>query len=196
MKKILALLLIIILGIFVVQKGNLLNRPAPIVNLPTPTSTPTPTPGLKSEVHSPDGTMKIIMQIKKSTGSTTYSFFVAEISGKNQKFIFTRTLTPESTMSIPQNSFSPDNKYVYLEEDQGILQNALVFKTSGETFTKDEQYRDTAAILSQSKPGYSLKNATGWASPTLLQTYLQKEDAKSSSYWFVPETKAFIGPVI
>ena len=200
MKKIAGLFLItliIILGILIAQKSKLLNPSQAIPVKPTPTPTPTLAPALKNEVHSPDGTMKIIMQTqKKIDGLTAYSFSVAEISGKNQKLIFAKTVDQNITISIPQNSFSPDNKYIFLEEYMGTSKTALIFKASGEAFAKEEQYLNITSLLTQSKPEYFFKKATGWASPTLVQIFISK-DASShpSSYWFVPETKAFIGPV-
>lgn len=186
--------IIFLIGVFAVLKNSPPNNPPKITLIPTPT----PVQALESDVHSPDGTMKVIMRKENKSGSlTSYSFFTAEISGQNEKLIFTKTLSKENAMTIPPNSFSPDNKYVFLEESGETFVNALVFKVSGEQFSENEQYRNINLLLGENKPEYFLKNVTGWASPTLVQIYIGKDiSSRPSSFWFAPETKAFMGPVI
>ena len=198
MKKILALLLIISIGIFVIKTINILTlkQPKAVTISPIVLSIPTqtPLPNQNNEVHSPDGTMKIIMKAENKTdGEIFYSFSISDISGKNEKLLFAKTDLPKTTMLIPQNSFSPDNKYVFLQENKTNSLNALVFKASTEPFEKNEQYRDVGSLLTQNKPGYSLTAVTGWASPILLEVITRKEDSKKrESYWFVPKTQAFL----
>lgn len=146
----------------------------------------------KSEIHSSDGTMNLIMQTEtKKDQPKNYSFFVADISGKNKRLLFTKTVSL-GEISAPLNSWSPDNKYLYLEEKKPGPVDVLVFKASGESFLNGEQYLDVGQLLAKSKAEYHLNHVTGWVSPTLVQVNTIKDDlTKGPSYWFDVESHAF-----
>ncbi|OGD62162.1 hypothetical protein A2160_01250 [Candidatus Beckwithbacteria bacterium RBG_13_42_9] len=143
----------------------------------------------RSEIRSGDGTVTLISKVEsKPDQSQDYSFFVANLSGNDQteRLIFTRTLAAGGNISLPGNSWSPDNKYLFLKEkDQTGSINFLVLKASGEAFADGEQYLDVISQFSQKMPGYLLQDATGWASPTLLNITTMTENGtkKGPSYW-------------
>lgn len=153
----------------------------------------TPTLAQQSEIHSSDGTMNLIMQTEtKKDQPKNYSFFVADISGENKRLLFTKTTGLQEKMSLPLNSFSPDNKYLYLEEKKPGFVDVLVFKVSGETFANGEQYLDVGQLLAKSKAGYHINHVTGWVSPIFIQINTIKDDlTKGPSYWFDVESHAF-----
>lgn len=170
-------------------------------DLPANQIYPSPTPPaeiVENKVHSADGTIRLIMQRQKETdGSKRYSFFISDATGEKKQLIFSQTIDAESDMLLPQNSFSPDNKHFFLQENKPSPINILVFKVSGQSFANDQQYLDVASLFSKTgkgKDGYSLKTATGWVSPIFIQLYTVGPDsAKGPSYWFSVETKAFLG---
>lgn len=148
-----------------------------------------PTPAVQNtEVHSSDGEMNLIMQTQKqSDDSTTYSFFTSDVSGKNKKILFEKTVNVGVSLTIPKNSWSPDNKYVFLRENKPDPFNIFVFKTSGENFADGQQYLDVSSLFDQHKVKYLLSDVTGWDSPTLLHVV-----TSGPSYWFDVTTKAFL----
>lgn len=147
----------------------------------------------ESEVSSSDGKMKLIMRVEEGKDKVkTYSFFTVDISGKNRKTLFTKTVSLGGEMSIPRNSWSPDNKYLFLIENEEGSTNVLVFKASGEIFQNSQQYLDLRALF-KSKAGYSINNATGWASPTLIYvTTLSDDSTKGPTFWFDLSSHSFI----
>lgn len=148
-----------------------------------------PTPTVKNtEVHSADGEMNLIMQTQKqSDDSTTYSFFTSDITGNNKKVIFEKTVGAGVSMEMLQNSWSPDNKYVFLRENKPDSFNIFVFKASGENFADGQQYLDVISLFIQHKVRYLLSDVTGWDSPTLLHVV-----TSGPSYWFDITTGAFL----
>lgn len=141
-----------------------------------------------SEVHSSDGEMNLIMQAQKQNdGSTTYSFFTSDIADNNKKLIFEKTAVDGISMEIPHNSWSPDNKYVFLKESKSGSFDFFVFNASGENFASGEKYIDVMPIFAESKIKYDIKDITGWDSPTLLHVI-----TSGPSYWFDVTTKAFL----
>lgn len=148
-----------------------------------------PTPAIKNtEVHSADGEMNLIMQTQKQEdGSAIYSFFTSDIFGKNKKILFEKTVNAGVSMEIPKNSWSPDNKYVFLREDEPSSFSIFVFKASGENFADGQQYLDVSSLFTQHKVKYLLSDVTGWDSPTLLHVV-----TSGPSYWFDITTRAFL----
>lgn len=186
------LLFIVLVGIIFFVTGYQKMTNISQNNFLNPTKTPTPIQ--KSEVHSSNGTMKLIMQKQTNKdASDNYSFFIADISGKNERLLFTKNLAPEGEMILPPNSFSPDNKYLYLEENGPASLGVLVFKTTGLPFSEGEQYLDMAELLTKSKTGYSISHVTGWASPILIEINTMKDfSTKGPSFWFVVDSRAFL----
>ncbi len=163
---------------------------------------PTPTPAMQeTNVHSGDGTMKLMMKTeKKPDGTSTYSFTATDISGNNPKSLLTKTVPPGGTMIIPQNTWSPDNKLVFLQENDPATSAAtlaplsiFILKASGELFADNQQYLDVTSLWTQRTINYTFKSATGWASPTLLIITTNKNDGtRGPSYWFDVPSKAFL----
>ena len=144
------------------------------------------------EASSLEGTMKLILKkmVDKNNQTQTYSF----ISSDSSSPIFTKTVGLSQSMAIPANSWSPDNKYVFVEEknEQGE-KNYLVLKASGEPFTDGQQYYDVKSLFMAKKTQYTLDKITGWASSNLLIiTTLTEQSTKGPSYWFEVPSKAFL----
>lgn len=127
-------------------------------------------------------------------GTTNYSFFVSDISGASPRLLFEKTLGPHSSMSIPLNSWDPTDTYVFLEErDQGYV-TYYVFKANGDSFDSNQRSIDVGNVWNQKKMPYAIREATGWASGSLLIIYTTKDDGSSGPhYWFeIPSTAILI----
>lgn len=165
----------------------------PVVNN-TAEAVPTKVPEEKVDVSSQissDGTKKLIMKTAhNNTGTLTYAFSTADGSGDNEKEIYTTTLSGEETMNIPFNTWSPDNKYLFIQKgDRGFM----VFKDSGEAFPDGQLFLDLTDLFAQRKTGHNLSEATGWGSETLIIINTAGEaEAKGPSYWFEVPSKAII----
>lgn len=172
-----------------ISKNILVKNSKPILILPKPTPTTQNT-----DVHSPDGTMKVILRAKEENSMMTYSFFVDDILGKNEKFIFTKNVNPNIKMAVPLNSWSPDNKYLFLIENKNGTINALIFKASTESFANNQQYLDIESLFAQHKNKHYVTDVTGWASPTLLYvtTASLEDNKKGPTFWFDMDSKTFI----
>jgi len=139
---------------------------------------------------SPDGTKKLVMRVTPaSSDANTYTFTTMDSTGENKKEIYTATLSGDK-FTIPFNTWSPDNKYLFVQKDSG---EALVFARSGEAITPVEQFIDVKDIFSKKDRQDRYSRVTGWASPTLLIINTVGGDgAKGSSYWFEVPSKAII----
>ncbi len=151
---------------------------------------PTPTPTAfvitsRTQVSSPDGTKSIIMQKDIKPGSPTlYSFYVKR-EEQDGVLIFSKSRNA-GNMSVPSNSWSPDNKHLFIIENDGVLDNYLIFKSTGEAFIDGEAYIDFRSHYSQKMKEYSLKDVTGWDAPDLLHVR-----TSGPPYWFELGSNAF-----
>lgn len=146
----------------------------------------------ESSVFSSDGKVKLVMRVEEKKQIKTYSFLTANTLDKTQKLFFTKIASPGAEMLLPHNSWSPDNKYLFLIENEAGSVNVLVFKASGEVFQKGQQYLDLRTLF-KSKAGYSISDATGWASPTLIYvTTISEKSTKGPTFWFDLSSHTFI----
>ncbi len=137
------------------------------------------------ETRSPDGSMKLTMQKTKNTDSSTiYSFIVAGPQTPSVE-IYTKTLTA-GAMSVPLNAWAPDNKHFFIAEDDGVLENYLVFKATGQAFEEGAPYIDFRAHYNKKMTEFSLRDVTGWDAPDLLHVR-----TSGPAYWFELGSNAF-----
>jgi hypothetical protein len=156
--------------------------------LPVPSATPTPEPVKDIQVNSPDGKMKIVMRkTVAQAGNVSYSFFVSDVAGGNEKLIFTKALTLKNTMSISQNAWSPDDNYLFLRENDTAAFSVFVFKADGQNFSDGSAYIDLTDMYAKKGISYSLKDVTGWDSDTLLHVL-----TSGPSFWFEVPSSSFI----
>jgi len=161
--------------------------------LPVPTLVPTKDKTDITEVQSADGTMKLIIKVTSKAGGQTYTFSVSDIAGLNKKTIFMKTLSKNQSLQAPANSWSIDNKYLFLkEQDDGSL-SFFVFKANGEPFANGEDYIDVVPLFSNKESSYRIADITGWDSATLLHIFtISANGAKGPSFWFDVESKTFM----
>lgn len=197
--------IIAVITLFVVgyQKRILLSRRLSTVStqlMATPTPVE-PTTIVIGTATSMDGKATVVLQrtADRESGMQTYAF----IANNSSSPLFTKTLPPRTSMSLPANSWSPDNKYLFIgEENEQGEKNYFVLKASGEPFTNDQQYLDVGTLFAAKKLKYTLDEATGWASPTLLILTTKKAEGPESdrgndgtpgpSFWFEVPSKAIM----
>lgn len=146
------------------------------------------------EVHSSDGTMKLVMRAEPGKDDvTTYTFTASDISGGNPKQLLTKTYSGGTTMGIPYTSWSPDNKLVFVQINNGSAATYLVLKADGTPFAGGDQLLNVNDFWTASKNQYTIRTVTGWASGDLLIVYTTKDDGTNGpAFWFVTESHNFL----
>lgn len=143
---------------------------------------------------SPDGEKFVIMTAtENSDGITAYQISTENADGTNKIQVYTQNLDSTRNMSVPYNTWSPDDKYFFVQENFGKDKRILVFQATGEPFSQEEPYLDAASIFKAKETGNIFDEATGWASETLIIINTVKKDgSKGYSYWFEVPSKAVI----
>lgn len=187
-------LLVIALGwVVVFQTHVLTSQKARATSEDNPFPSPTPIEE-NVAVLSSDGSEKLLIRKRNATEETVeYVLSVSSSTGADERELITKTLTSDWRLEIPPNAWSPDDSYVFVRLDGPTSDTYLVLKPSGELFVGGERYVDVGALWSQKKLGFTLREATGWASPTLLILYTTTANgAKGPAYWFEAPSKALI----
>ena len=176
---------------------NVLNPPTVIDHVPTPTATATPEPKKQATVNSQissDGKKMVrVKGIQNGDGSTDYTISVTDSEGNNEKVLFREAVAAGETITIPFNTWSPNDKYFFIQQQTKKGTRILVFQASGEAFSDNQFYLDATAIFASRKTGFTFDEATGWASNSLIIiNTVTANDTKGPSYWFEVPSKAVI----
>ena len=180
LKVFLLAIVIVLFGLIlflVMPQGNTVKKSnySSVQPVPSPTTA-------NNEVHSSDGKMNLVMKkAKESNGLNSYTFFISD------KSIFTKRIANTGEMLIPQNSWSPDNKYFFLQENHSGSTDFFVLKVSGGPFLNKEQYISVLPLFEKQVTKYSLSDITGWDSQTLLHV-----KTNGPPFWFDVESQSFI----
>ncbi len=162
----------------------------PVASLAAPPKMlqPTPTPQLNTQtVISPDGKMELKLTKKKAQGGVIWTASVGD------KEIFNQTLPESAAVSVPFNTFSPDNKYVFLKETSEDVVSYPVLSTAGSPLSADGSIPEIASLFSQKHPDYRITEATGWGGINLIVFNTQKATGEAGpSFWFEVPSHAFI----
>jgi hypothetical protein len=167
--------------------------PTPI---PTATPMPTPTPALIAKSYIPsvsntsqissDGTKTATLRtIQNNDGTDTYDI----TSSDSTTFMFSKTLPANESISIPYNTWSPDNRYFFIQENTGTNADVMVFNDNGDPFGNNVQYLDLSADFSKDAPNALFDQASGWAADNLIVILTKNSDgSEGTSYWYgVPD---------
>jgi hypothetical protein len=140
-----------------------------------------------TSVNSPDGTETISMKTSKQSGMTKYSFTAG---GKE---IFTDTVDPSISFSIPENTFSPDNKYVFLKETGNVGSSFFALTANGDSSTQNDQTANITSLFAIKYPNLKIQDATGWGGINLIVfNTLNSDGSRGSSFWFEMPSHAII----
>ena len=151
-----------------------------------PTITPTPTVAFEPSTTttsqiSPDGTHKVVLKTINNQDLTK----TFEVSADDGPVIYTKTLGSNESLTLPFNSWEPENRFFYIQEKLTDGPKVLVFKSDGSTFGDGQPYLDLTDAYAKYGSSYTYDAATGWAGYNLIVINTKAEDgSQGSSYWY------------
>lgn len=161
-----------------------------------PSVYPTETPPAKeitvSQISSDASKRVILNTVQNSDGIKIVTLSTQDGSGENKQIIFSKTLEADRSIIIPYNTWSPDNKYFFIQENTPGGKEIRVFNAKGEPFASGETYLDLTGLFKEKNTGNNFLEATGWASETLIIVNATTPDNTKVSYWFEVPSKAII----
>ncbi len=176
----LAVVIFALFGILAILRRNSLqeggNKPVPIFASETPISTSS------IDVLSPDGKVTLTMKEKKVEAGVVHTFSVSN------KEIFSKTLPKDSSLTIPFNAFSPDNKYIFLKKTVLGKVDYFVFP-----FSEGTEINFSGLFTEKFGSELTIEDATGWGGVDLVVINTQKvSGGKGPSFWFEVPSRSFI----
>ena len=159
----------------------------PAVFAPTPTPTPSNLPVITqtNSVDSPDSQESVILEKITKEGENNYSLYVLNKEDSYKTFIFTKKADANYDIIIPFNTWSPDNRYVFIIEPHKTFS---VWDTKGEG-----QSSNVSELFKAKYEDLILADITGWAAPDLLIVNTKTEAGDiGPSLWFDVKSESFI----
>lgn len=184
--------LIITGGIFVVL--NNLKNPNPEKSSFAST-VPTPTPdNSKQEILSPDGKYTLTVENKdRANAVVAQTFSITTNEDKTPVTILNKNSNKDNLLTVPFNTFSPNNKYLFLEYKKDGSPVHIVLRTDGKDMTKDEKYVEIESRFYDKYPDFKITEVTGWGGYTLVVFNTDTAEGKAGpSWWFDATSLSFI----
>lgn len=164
-------------------------------HLPTPSALPAAFADEALERISPDGSQTVSLDVENHVnGTKTYKISVLDVVSGTAQLINSVQLPEDLHLNLPYNTWSPDNKYFFVEKKtrDSAVSNVLVFRAT-ETSPTEGQLLEVADTFSQKQPNYTFERVTGWASESLLIVNSLKPDgSKGPSFWYEIPSQALI----
>jgi hypothetical protein len=202
LKKELSTVLLIILGtaasLFILMQYNQINYKIIFSTSAAPPFELTPTiiPQVLTEtaaVISPDGTWKMTMNKELKGATVSYSFLTSSNTDNHEQLIFNKTVSPSQNLTIPYNTWSPDDKYVFIKESTSMGDTYYVFNAGGDLFPDNSPYINVTDLFNLDLTDYVLTEITGWADQNLLIINTKtKQGDQGPSFWFEIPSRSFI----
>lgn len=165
----------------------------------SPVYTPGPIPITKAQVPqlttagAPDGKYSLTMKQEMGKDSVTYTFLMKDESTGVSTQIFSDSVQSGTDLSIPPNTFSSDDKYIFLKKVSSSQTGYFVLTSSGNSITKDQETLDFSSLFTVKYPNYIITDVTGWAGPTLIIINTNNSDGSlGPSFWFDVASQSFI----
>jgi hypothetical protein len=162
------------------------------------TATPNPTmftpgPVQEKSMDSPDGMETLTMESQEFEEYVRYTFFRSVEPEIEKQKIFTKDEEPSQNLSIPYNTWSPDNMFVFIKESGSPQDTYYVFFANGEKFLNGSSYLDMQKLFAEQVSGFTITEVTGWAAPNLLLVNTKTDDGEDKvSFWFDVPSQSFI----
>jgi hypothetical protein len=147
----------------------------------------------ETSVISPDGELTLVMNEEESEEGIIYTFFVVNSENGLKSKVLTKVNSSGETISVPDNTFSPDKKYFFLKEESSGQASYIVLKTSGELITEDSQTINVSSLFMAKYSDYIITDMTGWGGINLIIINTDKTSGGTGpSFWFDVPYKSFI----
>ena len=171
------------------QRGNKTYKRISSAGAP-PQAVITPAPDEVNVMVSPDGTKTLTMRKQSSIKSTNYTFYSSS-PGHPDNLILDKNLESSQSFSIPYNTWSPDNKYIFLKESAANGNSYYVYLAAPDT---DSSFKSSniAELFAAKVPEYEITEVTGWAAPTfIIVNAVSKNQENNVSFWYDVESQSF-----
>ncbi len=157
-------------------------------------NTENPVKDEKVDILSPDGKATLtVKNIRETSGLVSQTFYVSSDADKTLVKIFEKKSNPENLVTVPDNTFSPNNKHLFLKYEEGGTTRYIVMRTDGKDIKEGSHTVEIGSLFSEKHPDYVITDVTGWGSYSLIVVNTNTKDDKTGpSWWFDLSNFSFI----
>ncbi len=138
-------------------------------------------PKISSQI-SPDGNFILTMKTTPLDDKTEYSFSFKSKNDPSEKELFVTNRNNNQKFSLPFNAWSPDNKYIFIQENIGSKAKYYVLSISPDKNSNPENIFD---LFTQIHSDFIPTEITGWAAPNLLIiNSINTNNHGKTSFWY------------
>src|SRR3989304_9258457 len=103
----------------------------------------------KVDILSPDGKATLtVKNIREASGLVSQTFYISSDADKTPIKIFEKKSNPENLVTVPDNTFSPDNKRLFLKYEEGGTTRYIVMRTDGKDIKEGSQTVEIESLFS------------------------------------------------
>ena len=146
------------------------------------------------DVISPNEKATLTMKgLKKADGTLNQTFFISLDAAKESVEIYTHESNPANQVLIPYNTFSPDNKYIFLKIEDPEKAQYIVVSTDGKNIRGGEKSVEITSLFYEKYEEFVITEVTGWGGYSLIVVNTNYKDGKiGPSFWFDLSNFGFI----
>ncbi|KKQ84686.1 MAG: hypothetical protein UT08_C0015G0022 [Candidatus Woesebacteria bacterium GW2011_GWB1_38_8] len=146
------------------------------------------------DVISPNEKATLTMKgLKKADGTLKQTFFISLDLAKESIEIYAHESNPSYQTLIPYNTFSPDNKYIFLKIEDPERAQYIVVRTDGKNIKGEEKSVEITSLFYEKYEEFVITDVTGWGGYSLIVVNTNYKDGKiGPSFWFDLSNFSFI----
>ena len=131
--------------------------------------------------------------LRKLDGTLSQTFFISLDAAKESVEIYLHESNPSYQVLIPYNTFSPDNKYIFLKIDDPERPQYIVLRTDGKNIRGEEKLVEITSLFYEKYDEFVITDVTGWGAYSLIVVNTNYKDGKiGPSFWFDLSNFGFI----
>ncbi|EKD42956.1 MAG: hypothetical protein ACD_72C00522G0001, partial [uncultured bacterium] len=157
-KKVVGLALVVTLTAFYLYSAKINQKPNPSVVVEATEVSPT----RLDEATNSDGSLKLVGERVITGERARYSFKIFDSQKNSSLLLFDTVADPGQTFVIPFNSWSSDNKYLFIQKNDLNGKDYYVFKADGGLFDDGKKFLEVGEYWKQSKNMDVIDHVSGW----------------------------------
>lgn len=147
----------------------------------------------KVSILAPDGSMTLIVKNKRSGEDTINQKFSIMSEDDQTVEIYSSDSLKDQLVSVPYNTFSPDNKFIFLKTITPSGNEYIVMRTDGKFILEESKTVAVIESFNQKFQNLVVTDVTGWGGKNLIVVNTDlKEQGVGPSFWFDVSNLSFI----
>ncbi len=145
------------------------------------------------EYPSPDGKYVLVANNEtEADGIVVQTFTINNLKDDTSIEIYRKDSPVESLISVPENTFSPNDKYIFLTLEENWINKYLVLRTDNKEINSESKFLEIESLFRNMHPEYTITDITGWGGYNVLVVNTDtKEDKTGPSWWFDASNSSF-----